>query len=91
MSSNERLQELMACKLAADRVLSSGKKFFRLHNKESSPPLLTPLVPDSLFQSAVLYTLLWRATAKEEYAEALDTMKRGLEAFATRWSNSSRS
>ena len=84
LSSEEKGFRINAWKQAADQVLDIGGRFFK-KVETTGPPVMAPLVPDSIFQSAVVYGYLWRETGETGYHDAVLYMKKALEIFAKRW------
>lgn len=84
-SSAAQLQDILtAFKEGADRVLELAHGFFRYVDMYG-PPIMSPLVPDSIFQAAFVYAFLWRETGYLAFFDALSIMKRSLEFFGKRW------
>lgn len=83
-SNEEKGVRIKAWKQAADRVLELGGLFFK-KVETTGPPVMAPLVPDSIFQSAVVYGYLWRETGETGYYDAVMYMKKALKIFAKRW------
>jgi hypothetical protein len=85
-SKASRLREAIACTASASVVLQLASKFF----SKFDPNLidletLAPFIPDSAYQSAIVYSYLARETREQRYSDAVAVLRRSLEVFDRRW------
>jgi hypothetical protein len=79
-----RLRETLACKQAAEPVLLLAHKFVT-NIDVITPNTLAPFIPDSAYQSAVVYSYLARETGEKQYQDAIVTLTNALEYAERRW------
>ena len=73
------------CKRAADRVYELGVMFFMNIEWPGLVDTIAPLVPDSIFQTGVLYGILGRETGDQSYRDGYELMRQALKFFDRRW------
>ena len=82
--SPNTLRALILCKRAADRVLELGKEFFATTHLMDLETIAS-LIPDSIYQAAVICGFLFQKTREKQYLDAYELMRKSLVVFGKRW------
>lgn len=82
--------DLTMCKRAADRVYELGLTFLSNIDFPGLIDSIAPLVPDSIYQTAVFYAFLAREAGDQSdhlqsYVDAYELMRKSLMFFDRRW------
>jgi hypothetical protein len=84
LSPEQKLQRIKAWKEAADQVFNL-RHYLLDYGISAQLSNISPMVPDSIFQAAILYRFLWLQTGELKYFNALELMRKSLEFLGRRW------